>query len=966
MERLEAGSEVRMLIRLVEKWAELGNPTARVRLAQARAFLHLGLMDRAWVRLKEVGDNLGDDPEVLSLTAEMFIERGWPVRARKAIANALTKDPSNPRLHEQLRRSHQPPIQPPANARDIERTGSPAELLRLAERFLCAGSFLRARSILEKLRRQRGAWSGRVEDLLWGLEGDFITGVEHPVTAATAVMATAPLSEVGEMTDLSEITAHGDAVAQDHEHEHEHEEVAFPSLFRRVESPTPDPGHFGGEVTRISRLAQPNEAAEVLPSEETDAGATSEDVPMDTQIQVVVGKDSGGPLHRKRDPEDGHDLVQSLNLRRYRSSMGMGDLGPDLGGTDLDSDLADFLEDEQYLEEEDEDLIVMTRRESDSSELPDDLEIPAGPIQVIERPMGPPPSAPVPPTPPRARPGQPRPPDGVPAVAGSGVRRVSGPQRILAVGLVLTTLLALLFLADRLHGSFVARGVWDETAEVLASGDYRALLKEEVRLEALLKAKEEPRSTYLAAYAVLELVLYEEFTGGKPRFEAAHETTLEAATLGGSGELVALAAAWRATLLGDGVAASGILEQLDEDEAEVNYLRSRVAIARDGLVPGVAFARAAVEIEPDSPRYLLGLAQACQRAGDQDCVERAFAEASQVGPTLAMVRLASVTLGGGEAQARLGSLERFLGNPGPVAPRHQGRAFALSAELYYQLEDPLAAQQALEQALATDPDNPGLLYRVAAVHLASNRPLLARRDLTRCLELRPLDMACHTGLLQTRLDLDRVEQAEQAVADLPATLQEHPQVHLQRSWLAAAGRQEAEEALAHLEAYLAAGGSEDGEVQYLQGLAWSLQGETRRGITQLEEAAGVLSQEGDPLLRRLGPRALALAARFAGPIEGRLLAVEAIREGNDDAWVHVQLGQLEESGGNRRDASRHFERAVGLAPALALAHYHRGEFLLEDASRTLRKEAWESWRLYLEMKPTGPRAERVSSHLGFH
>jgi tetratricopeptide (TPR) repeat protein len=958
--RLDALSDLRMVIRLVEKWGENGRPSSRARLAQARAFLELRLMDRAWVRLKELADHLGDDQALLALTAVMFIERGWPVRARKAVNTALTKDPANPRLHDLLRRSHQPPIQPPSNAREIERTGSPAELLKLAERFLCAGSFLRARSILEKLRRQKGSWNGRVEDLLWGLVGDFTTGVDDPLAVAHAVLSTAPLSEIGDLTDHSEVTAHGDASVQDHE------EIAFPSLFRRVEKKDgwTETSDITGEVTRISRMADASEAAAVLGSDTTDSGEWSDDLPMDTQFQVVVGRDPNAPMHRKVEKEGAYDLKKSLDLREYQATMGMGDLGADLSAPDFttaDSDLAQFLVEGESPEEEDDDLIVMTRREPDPSELPEEIEVPSGPIEVIERPLGPVRTVPPPPV---------RSPEPVPPPVRSPRRESLGraskaPNPVLLVGVGAIFLLLLFFLSSKLYGRWLSQEAWSDTAIVLAQGSYRELLQEEVRLEALLKNYEEPRGTYLAAYAVLEQVLYEEFMGGEPRLLAAQETFLEAADVGGASEFVALAAAWRAHLLGEGGTALAMLGQLGDDTAEVLYLTSLVELDAGLLLPAMESAQAAVDASPGSPRYQLGLARACQKAGNQDCVQRAFAEAAQTGPTLASVRLASIDFGGGDAVERLGSLERFLGVTGLVAPRHQGRALTLSADLYLQLEDADAARRALAKALAADPDNPGLLVRVASIRLASNQPKLALADAMRCLGLKPSDMACHRASIHALLALDRIDQAVNAVSSVPVSLSDHPELHLLGAWIAATGSQEPESIRTHLSAYLQAGGTEDGEYEYLQATAFSLEDPPHKGVAQLERASALLAQETDPLLRRLAPRALAFGAYRLGAIDGRRLAVEALRGGSEDAWVHVQLGRLEDIAGNRKDASRHFDRAVLLCPELAIAHYHRGVFYLDDRRRGAQKQTWGSWALYLALDPSGPRAERALRHLGY-
>ncbi len=972
--RLEGQSDPRMLIRLVERWSELGHPPPRVRLAQARAFLSLRLMDRAWVRLKEVGDTVGDDPELLALTAEMFIERGWPIRARKAVSTALEQDPANPRLHLLLRRSHAPPAQPPGNARELERTGAPPEQLELAERFLCAGSFLRGRSILEKLRRLRGPWSGRVEDLLWGLSGDFTSGVPDPVAAAQAILSTAPLKELGDMTDHSEVTAHGEDSQQVVDGK------AFPSLFRRVEGEGSGGRDWDGEITRISRLADLAEAAARQREDTTDGGDWSEEHSADTQIQVVVQKDAGAPLHRRVQKEGAYDLKESLDLREYQASMGMG-VGPvsDLAGPDVptaDSDLADFLQDDgEFLEEEDDALIVMTRREPDSSELPEELDVPSGPIEVVERPIVPlrpaPPAVEVPPEPtapgpavhepePRRRaPARPRP---GPAPLPQGLGWFTD-LRVISAVILAAVLLLLFFIGGRLYEWKVAHGVWAETEAVLAQGGYRELLQEESRLEARLKAGERPRGPLLAAYAVMELVLYGEYTGGEPRFVAANDSIQLAVKVGAPGSVVGLAAAWRSYLQGDIDGATQTLGQVGDDGAEAAHLRSLVALDAGRLEQAREAAEAAVTAAPTSARYQLGLASVCQRLGDSDCVEGAFADASQASASHPSVRLASVQYGGGDVASRLASLQRFLEDAGPRAPRHGGQAHALAADLHLQRGDEGAARQALERSIATDPDNPTLLYRAAAIRLASNSPREGMRNLQSCLALRPLDMACNGALVQARLALDRVDEAAAGIEALPGGQQAQPRMHLFRAWVEAAGREDAAAARAELGAYEAAGGTPDGEVLYLTGLVLALEGREEEAVVSFVEAARWVSEELDPLQRRLSGRALAWAARQSTGKDAHLHAVAALERSPEDPGVHIQLGYFEEGLQDRRAAGAHFDRAVELSPQMALAHYHRGQFYLDATRRAERRQYLVAWRQYLALEPSGPRAERVARKL---
>ena len=161
------------VVRLVERWAEVGTVPVEARISEARALLKLRLMDRAWVRLRELTDGESaakQEVEALLLMAEMFVERGWPARARKTLARLPEGAAGVP---EELRTlASGAPLQPPPNARELERTGSDEEILALAERYLATGSVIRGRSLLERLRRD-GSQEARVEELLRALRGDF-------------------------------------------------------------------------------------------------------------------------------------------------------------------------------------------------------------------------------------------------------------------------------------------------------------------------------------------------------------------------------------------------------------------------------------------------------------------------------------------------------------------------------------------------------------------------------------------------------------------------------------------------------------------------------------------------------------------------------------------------------------------------------------------------------------------------
>lgn len=379
---LAARSDRRGLIRLVERWSRTGEASRAACLLQARALVDLCLMDRAWVRLNEILSRDPEDAEAILLAAEMFIGRGWPVRARKLLGRAPESLANNERYQDLWRQSEEAPLQPDPNAREIERTGSPEELLSLAVRFQATGSFLRAKSILERLKRQTGPWSGRVDDLLWALSGESAREEGDPLALARTL---APEIETdwdrGENTEavrISELGAKAD----------EEDDRAFPALFRRLEEPTETAEH-SNEVTSVSVLADAHKLREHIRSTSEDDDDDSDEVehlqPMnneartgDTQIMLVVRKDGRGAAaetaHRVKD-DAGYNLRETLNLREYQRSVGM-----DPAGSDASEEVA--------LEEEDNELIVVTRREKDPAEdvtePPDDTK---APVEVVEMPI---------------------------------------------------------------------------------------------------------------------------------------------------------------------------------------------------------------------------------------------------------------------------------------------------------------------------------------------------------------------------------------------------------------------------------------------------------------------------------------------------------------------------------------------------------------------------------------------------
>ena len=97
---------------------------------------------------------------------------------------------------------------------------------------------------------------------------------------------------------------------------------------------------------------------------------------------------------------------------------------------------------------------------------------------------------------------------------------------------------------------------------------------------------------------------------------------------------------------------------------------------------------------------------------------------------------------------------------------------------------------------------------------------------------------------------------------------------------------------------------------------------------------------------------LGLAARWIAIAS----AIYAIWNALNDPRVHVHLARRYEQLGRRSAAAQHLDKATRLGSESALAWYELGQFWFAPASMD---DAMSAWRRYLELEPTGTRAERV-------
>lgn len=332
---LESRGDLRTLICFVERWSEYGEPSPAARLAQARALVSLGLMDRAWARLQGLVDTPDATVAAAAVAATMLLERGWTKQARRALVRVMGAHPDDPTLQALWARASEPYPHPDLDAAELETASASARLVA-AEHHIASGAFVRARALLERVRREDPD-GARAEDLLWALDGDFA------IEGSLAELTDRHGPDLTDLTDFADESEHTATLRPSGSAEREgpsEGSSSFPVLFRHLEPRTEM--HKGlrdePEVTQLSSLAAIDELRRAAM---TDIPATTGD---DTQILRVVHRAGSSTAS-----EEGSGETGSFDLAAFRREMGM-HFAPS-------SDLAG------PPEIEDDDLIVLTRRE---------------------------------------------------------------------------------------------------------------------------------------------------------------------------------------------------------------------------------------------------------------------------------------------------------------------------------------------------------------------------------------------------------------------------------------------------------------------------------------------------------------------------------------------------------------------------------------------------------------------------
>ncbi|MCB9777790.1 MAG: hypothetical protein H6742_04440 [Alphaproteobacteria bacterium] len=926
VKRLEAAGDVQGVIRLVEAWDREGEPSLPAILAQARAFLALHLMDRAWVRLRQAEQLAPEDPTVLALTARVFIARGWPARARKVVDRLAAVAPEHAELAELAERSRAAAEGVPADARELESTGDAEVLKGLAERYIAAGSLLRARTLLERVRRA-DPYDLRAELLLWGLQGEFLARgttlatltsehgridewetIDHTESIRRSeLQADPPTAEVTRADLVEAGMLDGPAAAE-----------RFPSLFRQTPGMGPQ-ADDEDEVTVATRVAAPLPDDPAGFDEGTDPGRDGGGLSGgDTQIMQVIPGPGGpqlvpveGPAHTPKDPEEGSGgLRQTLDLKAWQQSMGMQTASPPPPEPEPEPD-------DDYLEAEDEDLVVLTRREDDREEEAPGPGPRKGPIEVIEKHPEPPPDiGPLPDAPfeelaAAARPGR-------------AWLRLGA-----AVALMLVVMGGATLASVRYLHHLAGEDAVEETGRALASGGYDELLQLQARLDAEVAAETAPLGARAASLALVEAVLWGEYTGRPEQRTAALDALALARDQGASDDELAVVEGTLALLEGDIDRAARASHDAGLETGPERGLAARVALSRGQPSEGL-------EVLGDSPEgardglLRVALLDAAGREADANA---ALAALPQDAPLVRLhTALREVDRSEDGTRHLVTSRESLRG---VLSPRQLGSLFVAEAELADAAGREGDADVAWKRALSVDGHNPAVLYRLGASALIANEPLGALREFQACAETNPWYLPCRRGAIEALLDLDRLDQAAALAGDEPSL-----------GFLAGTGD---------------ATGPLPEHASVLMGLGWSrAKVDSGKASAEVDQVlAGVMdagSRSADPLDRRAAGRAAALRVTLADEAQVDERVDDALALGDGDPLVHVRIAQRYEALGRKAAAAQHLARATRDGPENALAWHARGQFYFEPA--TMAEATW-AWQKYLELDPSGPRATKA-------
>ncbi len=925
----------RGLITLVEQWCVTDVVPTPILISEVRALLDFKLMDRAWVRLRELSERIPDDLDVVCLTCEMFIGRGWPARAENLLKPMVSVGGYPEIVDDLFLRSQRTAISPPRNSRDIERTGSVAERLALAECFMATGAHLRARSVLERVLHDAAEGVGRAEELLWGLDAGFDNEKQSLLERARQITGEELLGGMGainldnlqsEMT--SEVTATGDG-----EESSDSGDPSFPSLFRSVE--TDDEEEGVAEATKVTSLSSllSEEPLDTMEHTVGDGLDDAEDDGFDdTRVMVVVSQASGDgdnpgvyddSANKEFDEFDAYDLDDS-------------ELGIGVG-----------------LEGEDADIIVLTNDESNNFPEKEGAREHA-PMRVVEAQE---PNL-------SQQESEATPPDTTPEQlqtsaqkTGSGLEVSSGSrqpasspsrklqrQPVLQSSLTLRKMLQITLVVAILCVTFVgyaSNKKHHAQAEAVVSEIIAALSGTDATWRGTSAAFErrvsngfDPTSRNELGFVLLHIIRWSESGNVEDSLESIEASLVELEDdLSGSVEY-SLALAEFSFAIGDYDGLSVLLNELDNTGwAEVKHLRSESSLQENNLAAARIFASEAVSLSPDSVRYLMALGRICSLEGDAVCVESVSDTISRIAPGSTYATLMDIA--GTErplSDSRLNDVLR------QSTPRESSQSLLWFAQL---AGDTGVVDQAVDMALGLDPENGDARYLKGVRRIGQGEISGAEMDFTVCMNVMPASFECQFGLALSQFEQDHVDEAADWIMGEEGFVAKYGLNPTLLGWLQV-------EQGATISSVVDVGPYR----AYLRAL------DERDGAAMLI-ASDELLEHGGVINDFLGARGLARAARFGVDQPG--VADRAYALAPLDPVVLTDLAWLWDSVGYERRSSLMFRLALERGSESAYTLFERGRFFLDlgDNFRTTR----DAWLQYRDLSPTGPRSEERMSNL---
>lgn len=904
---LGARGDAAGVLRLCAAWAALGTPTVAAKVGEGRALLQLRLVDKALARAREAVETAPSDKAALRLLAEVYVERGWPSRARPVLSGLRTAGED---VDELWARAAAEPATPEATAREVEASGDPARILKLAEQFLGSGSLTRAAQLLEKLAATRPN-DPRIRELRWALAGDFSSPEPVELLVKRALPAILELSAVPEESEHTESLGDNDASLL---LEPETGAAPFPTLFKRagpVAEPVPPgaaaaPSGETEEEERTASSAIPEPGAAPLALQNVSGGTEG-----DTQIRMIVGEgEPAGPMHRKR--EEGG---RSLNLREWQASMGVDPLASDLDDV------------------ENSEVMRLSAGDSLIEPAPPAPPPPREPIHAFDAPIEVIEKHPVPQAEPVSDDALID--DDPPTRSGSPVLRLALAGLFLVGFVVVLALLGLLI--ARASGLLDAARAGVDLSRVLASSDYPALVEAEVRLS---EHADQPAEA--AELARARLVLWAEYDGDHALLEQVDAYLANPVGIDAH-RLAYLRAAELLAFRNPASALAAIgRESAGDDEERLLLARIHAALG-DG---DAALADLEELSTPDEPRFRLGRAQVLLAAGRAAEARAIVTLLVSTSPNLVAARLLELQLREGtpkERAAAAGVFRRTYSSLG-LSPRQEGEASWVEAKAWMEAEDREHAVRAAEIGVARDGTHRDLLMLLAHEDVESGDLVDAARKLASLVELYRADLEARRDLVIVYLELDRIDEAK-AVAQAANPPLQGVLSALVYGWSGEAGAPDP----ATVDPSTPIGA-------WAQALL-AVSAHRADAASIVASAATTLAAAEEPIIRRFARRAEVLAATLLPEAEAAAKVGALRQSGIADAVAHVYFGRYYERAGQRILAAQHFDRAADLEPELGVALYEKGRFYADAGDDKVRTDA--AWQAYLALAPSGPRAERA-------